>query len=70
MGSTGRGVDFHRDEPGRDKPADAEDGCGEAEDGDAGDAGGEERDVEVGFACYETTEGGEHAKGHYFTPCG
>lgn len=42
-------VDF-----GGDEPADAEDGCGEVEDGDAGDAGGEERNVEVGSVCCET----------------
>ena len=31
MGPTGVGVDFGGDEPGRDEPADAEDGCGEIE---------------------------------------
>jgi hypothetical protein len=70
LDSTGGGVDSGGDEPGRDKLANAEDGCGEAEDGDAGDAGGEGRDVKVGFVCCETAEGGEDAKGNYFTPCG
>ena len=70
MGPTSGGVDFGGDEPGRDEPADTEDGCGEVEGDDAGDAGGEEGDVEVGFMCCETAEEGEDAKGDYFTPCG
>ena len=70
MGSAGGGVDFGGDEPGRDEPTDAEDSCGEVEDGDARNAGGEERDVEVGIVGCEATEEGEDAKGDYFTPSG
>jgi hypothetical protein len=70
LGSAGGGVDFGGDKPRRNEPADAEDGCGEVEDDDAGNAGGEERDVEVGPVCCETTEEGEDAKGDYFTLCG
>jgi hypothetical protein len=62
LGPAGGGVDFGGDEPGRDKPADAEDACGEVEDDDAGDAGREKGDVKVGSVGCEATENRENAK--------
>ena len=60
--AAGGGVDLGGDEPGRNQPADAKDGCGEVEDDDAGDAGRKERDMERGFVCCEATKDGQNAK--------
>jgi hypothetical protein len=70
LGLAGGGVGFGGGEPGRDEPADAEDGCREVEDDNARNIGGEERDVEVGFVCCETAKEDKDTKGDCFTPCG
>ena len=62
LAAAGGGVYLGGHKPGRDEPADAEDGGGEVEDDDAGEAGGEEGNVEGGFVHGEAAEDGQDAK--------
>jgi hypothetical protein len=65
LSTAGGGVDLCGDEPGRHKPADAENGCREVEDDDARDSSDEEQDVEVILVGSKATEHSKNVKAYY-----